>query len=76
LGFDQGDEIRSSFRLRTERRPMSTEPEPVEYPDSWKTADIRRREAVPGPAEFERWLASLSPAELQAALMRARGLNS
>jgi hypothetical protein len=56
---------------------MTTEPEPADdYPDSWKTADIRRREAAPGPAEFERWLASLSPAELQAALMRARGLNS
>jgi hypothetical protein len=53
---------------------VSTEPDddPSAYPDSWKTADIRRREAD-DTTDHERWLSSLSPAELALTLRRVRG---
>jgi hypothetical protein len=54
-----------------------TEPEPADdsYPDAWRPAHIREREAALNPTEAELWLGSLSPAELQAALQRARGYH-
>jgi hypothetical protein len=47
-----------------------------EYPSSWKTPDIRRREEAQSLSENERWLGSLSPGEMQLALRRARGGRS
>jgi hypothetical protein len=55
---------------------MTTEPEPIDdsYPDSWKTADIlRREEASNTTADREAWLATLSPSELALTLRRVRG---
>ena len=52
---------------------MTTTPDD-DYPDSWKPAEVRRREDRVDAVEAELWLASLSPAELQATLLRVRGI--
>ena len=54
---------------------MPTTPDPVDdsYPEQWKPQHIKDRDKKIDPTEAELWLGSLSPAELQAALIRARG---
>lgn len=54
---------------------MTTPPdeEPTDYPDAWKSADVRSREARLDPLEAEMWLAALSPVELAQVLHRVRG---
>jgi hypothetical protein len=68
------------WTLTRERfRPMSTEPEPAvddSYPPSWRPREAIERDNALNLTEAELWLGSLSPAELQAALLRARGGRS
>jgi hypothetical protein len=52
---------------------MTTEPVDDSYPAEWKPREAVERDKALDPTEAELWLASLSPAELQAALMRGRG---
>ena len=51
----------------------STEPVDDSYPASWRPREAVERENALDPLEAELWLGSLSPAELQAVLARARG---
>ena len=54
---------------------MTTRPDepPTDYPDAWKSADVRSREAHLDPLDAEVWLAALSPVELAQTLHRVRG---
>jgi hypothetical protein len=54
---------------------MTSQPDeapPTDYPDSRKSAEVRRREERVNLLEAEIWLGSLSPAQLQEVLTRAR----
>ena len=66
---------RAGTGSRTEGTRMTTPPdeEPTDYPDAWKSADVRSREARLDPLEAEMWLAALSPVELAQVLHRVRG---
>jgi hypothetical protein len=53
---------------------MTTAPDDSDdYPRAWQPRERRERDNALNPTEAELWLASLSPAELQAVLMRVRG---
>jgi hypothetical protein len=54
---------------------MTTAPDegPTDYPDAWKSADVRSREERIDPLEAEIWLAALTPVELAQVLTRVRG---
>jgi uncharacterized protein YdaT len=54
---------------------MTTAPEPDDdsYPSNWKPREAVERDRAIDLTEAELWLGSLSPAELQLALQRARG---
>ena len=57
------------------RQVMTSQPDeapPTDYPDSRKSAEVRRREERVNLLEAEIWLGSLSPAQLQEVLTRAR----
>jgi hypothetical protein len=43
------------------------------YPQAWKPRERLDRDHELDPTEAELWLGSLSPAELQATLLRVRG---
>jgi len=43
------------------------------YPASWRPREAKECAEKLDPTEAELWLGSLTPAELQAALIRARG---
>jgi hypothetical protein len=53
---------------------MTTTPEPVDdsYPDAWKPRERVQRDDELEPLAVEAFIASLSPAELQSLLTRAR----
>jgi hypothetical protein len=46
------------------------------YPSSWRPREARERDRAVDLTEAEIWLGSLSPAELQVTLKRARGDRS
>ena len=79
IGHFSEDDLRSlsSGQEASEKgtRGLTTTPEPPDdsYPAYWRPAEVRRREESLNPTEAELWLGSLSPAELQAALVRAQG---
>lgn len=53
---------------------MTTQPiDDDSYPSAWTPAHIRERDNALDTTEAELWLSSLSPAELQAVLLRTRG---
>ena len=52
---------------------MTEQPDDSSYPAAWKPSYIRERDRALDLTEAEIWLGSLSPAELQATLTRARG---
>jgi hypothetical protein len=54
----------------------TTEPTDDSYPASWRPREAVERDRALDPTEAELWLGSLSPAELQATLKRARGDRS
>jgi hypothetical protein len=51
----------------------TTEPPDDSYPSNWRPREAVERDRALDPTEAELWLGSLSPAELQATLKRARG---
>jgi hypothetical protein len=52
-----------------------SEPPDDSYPDSWRPREAVDRDNALNPTEAELWLASLSPAEFQAVMMRVKGLR-
>ena len=53
--------------------PDQPDQPPTDYPPNWKPREARDRDRALDLTDAEAWLGSLSPAELQAALQRARG---
>ena len=45
------------------------------YPSAWRPRGAVERDNALDPTEAELWLASLSPAEFQAVMVRVRGLR-
>jgi hypothetical protein len=55
--------------------PTMSEPPDDSYPDTWRPREAVDRDNTLNPTEAELWLASPSPAEFQAVMMRVKGLR-